>query len=53
MTLFPEKYLSVLQGSGEILSTYKLPLGDLIFLTHHGADSDAAREYLLEKLKSD
>jgi tRNA A-37 threonylcarbamoyl transferase component Bud32 len=50
MTLFPEKYLSFLNGTGEILQKNILPVGDLIFFAHHGIESEATRDYLFEKI---
>jgi hypothetical protein len=49
-TMFPEKYLSFLKGTGKIVRKNVLPIIDLIFLAHYGADSNEARDYLLAKL---
>ena len=50
MTLFPEKYLLLLKGTGKILRKNTIPGADLIFFAYHGANSIATREYLLDKI---
>lgn len=50
MTLFPEKYLLLLKGTGKILRKNTIPVADLIFFAYHGANSIATREYLLDKI---
>ena len=50
MTLFPEKYMLLLKGTGKILRKNTIPVADLIFFAYHGADSISTREYLLHKI---
>ena len=50
MTLYPEKYASLL--SGKIIRGPLLPIPDLIFFAKYGMHSDETYEYLLSKIKN-
>ena len=52
MTLYPEKYFAFLKRSGKLIRNHILPIEDLIFMAHHGVESDATFTYLLGKVKA-
>jgi len=51
MTLYPDKYLTFLNGSGKLIRNHILPTEDLIFMAHYGLESDASWDYFLSKVR--